>query len=88
MFTDRFIKVPISVYGIKEKELTGNENLSDSWLKFLPLELAAYRPASSNEDYPELEDCTSIILKNGDITVVNMPPKEFEEELNWHFKTK
>lgn len=35
-FTDRFLKVPISIFNVKEKELTGNENLEESWMKFLP----------------------------------------------------
>ncbi len=84
MFTDRFIKVPISVYNIKEKELTGKEILEDSWFKFLPFELAGYRP--TYDDNFSDKDYTTIILKSGDTTTANIPPEEFEKLLNEHQK--
>jgi len=83
IFTERFIEVPISVYSVKEKELTGNENYEDSWFKFLPFELAAYRPTYQDDEHNQ-QDHTTIILKSGDSTVVNLTPEEFEKLLNNH----
>lgn len=80
MFTDRFIKVPIGVYDKKVEELTGKENTYESWMKFLPFELATYRPTYKDEE-PDTE-CVHMILKCGDSTVVHLSIKEFEELLN------
>jgi len=81
-FTDRFIKVPTSIYNIKDKELTGREHLETIWFKFLPFELAAYRP-SYGEANPSVE-LTLIILKNGYEVLADIPPDEFEKIVNAH----
>lgn len=80
-FTDRFVEVPISIFNVKEKEMTGKENLEDSWFKFLPFELAAYRPTYFDDESTR-QDCTTIILKSGDTTIANMTPEDFEKLLN------
>jgi hypothetical protein len=85
MFTDRFIKVPISIFNVKEKEITGKENLEDSWFKFLPFELAGYRPTYFDDD-SNRQDSTTIILKSGDTTTANITTDEFEKLLNDHQK--
>ena len=81
-FTDRFLKVPIIIYDIEIKELTGDEQTEESWMKFLPLDLATYRPTYSN-DAPEVEH-VSIMLKCGDTAVVLLSITEFENLLNLH----
>lgn len=80
-FTDRFIKVPISVYSKELKELTGKEDLTDSWMNVLPMEIATYRPTYDDELDKEF---VSMMLKCGDITVVHLSIKEFEDLLNLH----
>ncbi len=80
-FTDRFIKVPISIFNVSVKEITGNEILEDSWFKFLPFELAGYRPTYADDNERD-QDHTLIILKSGDTTVANITPAEFEKLLN------
>lgn len=85
MFTDRFIKVPIRIYSKKQYEITGKEEYEDSWFKFLPFELATYRPTSSdNNDDGHI--WTTIMLKSGDETTLNITTKEFEKLLNEHQK--
>lgn len=42
MFTDRFIKVPIKQYNLAQKELTGNEDLYDTWIKINPMKIIEY----------------------------------------------
>lgn len=79
-FTDRYIKVPIQVFNLKEKELTGNENGVDSWMKFLPFELSNYKP-SYDDGEPDVE-ITHITLKNGYSCLVYISPEEFEKLLN------
>lgn len=80
MFTDRFIKIPIKVYNVKEKELTNNENCYDSYEQINPFEISSYRP-SFDSDYTEKE-CVSISFKNGSQTLAYLSVKEFEKLLN------
>ncbi len=81
-FTDRFIKVPIGVYDVETKNLTGKEDTVDSWMKFLPFEIATYRPTYSVDD-PETE-YVNLVLKCGDVSVVHLTVKEFEDLINLH----
>lgn len=81
-FTDRFIKVPIGVYDVALKEMTGNENTEESWMKFLPFELATYRPTYSTDDKPL--EWVSMTLKCGDVSLVHLSVKEFEDLINLH----
>lgn len=79
-FTDRFLKLPIAVYDKQVKNLTGKENIYDSWIKINPHQIESYRPTS-----PEGEDdkeTTSLFMKSGDSTMIQMPVNEFEELLN------
>lgn len=77
MFTDRFIKVPVRIFDAKEKDLTGNETLVDSYIKFNPFELSEYRPSKDKD-----EPCVSITMKNGENSLVYLTIKEFEKLLN------
>lgn len=79
-FTDRFIKVPILVHNKQEQELTGKAQDYESWYKFLPFELAAYRPTFTIDE-PDIE-VTQVILKNGDTTLIELPVFEFEKAIN------
>lgn len=83
-FTDRFIKVPICVFNIKHKELTGNEDCKESWLKFNPMELSNYKP-SYDEGEPDVE-IVYIELKNGYGCLVYLSVSEFEKLLNNHMR--
>lgn len=80
MFTDRFIKVPIRVFSVKEEELTGNSVDTDSWLKFNPFDLSNYKPSYDDAE-PDVE-ITHMTLKNGYGVLVYLSPKEFESLLN------
>lgn len=84
MFTDRFIKVPISVFNIKQKELTGVEILEPGWFKFSPLALESYMTSYTEED-PD-KKLVSITLRNGDSTLIDLSMEEFEKLLNEHQK--
>jgi hypothetical protein len=76
-FTDRFLKIPIEVFNIKEKDLTGKENCIVSYTKILPFEIAEYRP-TYDADNTDVE-LTSIALKNGDRFCCVLTVKEFEK---------
>ena len=80
-FTDRFIKVPIKVFSVTQKELTGKEVCTDVWFKFNPFEIQSYRPCT-NDDYAEDGEAIVLVLKTGDTTVVYLTPDEFETLLN------
>jgi hypothetical protein len=84
MFTDRFIKLPIKVYDVKIKELTGSCDYEDSWIKILPTEISEYKP--SIDDEIDNSECTSVKMKNGDTFFVYLKSDEFENSLNEHYK--
>lgn len=79
-FTDRFIRIPIRVYNLKEKELTGKENLEDSYEMIYPFDISRYRP-TFDEESPE-EKCTCISFKDGKETIAYLSIVEFEKLLN------
>jgi hypothetical protein len=83
-FTDRFIKIPIKVYDVKQQELTGHAEDKDSWMKFNPMEVANYKP-SYDEGEPETE-IVFLRFKSGDGVLCYMSPIEFETLLNEHSK--
>lgn len=83
-FTDRYIKVPIMVHDIAEKNIMGKEVNAESWYKFNPFELAGYRPSYSSER-PD-EEIVSMELKSGETTLVYLCADEFEKLLNEHQK--
>lgn len=80
MFTDRFIKIPVKIFNVKEKELTGNENTVDSWVKILPMEIIEYGPTDA-EDSGEFI-YTNIVLKGQEKYVAYLSIQEFENLLN------
>ena len=63
MFTDRFVKLPIMVFSVKEQELTGNAIDSESWMKVNTMEISNYKP-SYDEGEPDIE-IVHVTLKNG-----------------------
>jgi len=73
-FTDRFIEVPIKIYG--------NKITDNSLMKFDPYEILCYY-ISSFEGADERETVT-IVLKGGDKTCVPLTMTEFESLLNKH----
>lgn len=79
-FTDRFITVPIKVYNIKNKEITGKEYSEDSYEKIYPLEIASYRPTWDSE-FPDA-DCVGVTYKSGNTIVVYLSLQKFETILN------
>lgn len=79
-FTDRFIKLPVRIYDKKAKDLTGVEDLEDSWEKINPFEISNYRPAYPSED--EELNCTNVMLKNGEAILTYLSVPEFEKLLN------
>jgi hypothetical protein len=82
MFTDRFIKVPVKIFDVARKELTGKEELFDSFEKINPFEIATYRPAYGSEDEEGVMQWVNITFKNGDRTLVYLSMEEFEKLLN------
>jgi hypothetical protein len=85
-FTDRFIQVPIKVYSVREKNLTGKEICNDSFEKLNPLQIESYRP-TFDEDYEG--DCVYVSYKSGNPGLtVYLSIDEFETLLNvWHEMT-
>ena len=79
-FTDRFIRVPIEIYEIAEKELTGKASYYPTTLKFNPLEISNYHP-TFDDKFPE-KDCVQVHLKNGYQAIVYMTMPDFEALLN------
>jgi len=82
MFTDRFIKVPVQIYSVKNAELTGKRELESSWIKFLPFELSDYGPTADDDD--DVMDKTGIHLKSGHYFTAFIKVEEFEKLLNDH----
>lgn len=83
MFTDRFIRLPIKVFDVAQKELTGSCEYEDSWIKILPSEISEYKPSTDDEN--ENIECTSVRMKNGDSFYVYLSTKRFENTLNEHY---
>lgn len=79
MFTDRYIKVPVKVYCLETKELTGKEGeLIDTWEKINPFEIQSYRPN------PDEENETIVSVRTRDSFSVYLSPQAFEKLLNDH----
>lgn len=81
-FTDRYISVPIKMFNTQQANLTGKEELIDTWFKFLPFELSNYKPTLDDDE--SNEHITHITLKNGYGVTVYMSPTDFELLLNKH----
>jgi hypothetical protein len=79
-FTDRYIKLPIKIFDIKEKDLTDKENLIDSWWKLNPYRIESYRP--SEQPSADERSYTVIVTDSGDSTTVYLTIDEFEALLN------
>lgn len=74
MFTDKYIKLPIKIYEKSLKELTGKEELVDSWIKINPFDISTYRPSEEGQ--------TLIEFRNGTETLVYLSTEQFESKLN------
>lgn len=79
-WTDRFIFLPISVYNVKEQEITGSADSVDSYLKTLPTNIVEYRPTFL-ESRPD-QEATEITKRNGDTAVITLSVQQFEETMN------
>ncbi|MEO7046576.1 MAG: hypothetical protein ABI091_14795 [Ferruginibacter sp.] len=78
-FTDRFISLPVKIYDKREKDLTGKENLEESFEKILPFEISNYRKTYDGEDN---YDVVNVELKNGGSLLVYLSIEEFEKTIN------
>jgi hypothetical protein len=83
MFTDRFINVPIKLYDLEHKELTGAEVTKDSYTYINPFEIYAFRPSDENGG-----ECTHVSMKSGDAVLVYVHINEFIKMLNEHAKVR
>lgn len=81
-FTDRFIKVPVKIYDVKEAELTGKENYVEMSMKILPFEISHYKPTAEAGSDKFIH--TYVNMKNGDGFYIYMTFDKFEELLNKH----
>jgi len=81
-FTDRFVELPIKVFNVKEKELTGNAEYFDGTIHIIPAEISSFKE-SSDDDLNE-EEIVHISMKNGDAFNVYMTIDKFKELLNTH----
>ncbi len=81
-FTDRFIKLPITLFHKNEVEIMGQDSSTpiNSYIKILPSVIASYRP-QHDENGEEMES-TVMYDKSGDETVVLLSVDEFEDLLN------
>lgn len=80
-FTDRFIKLPVKIFDRKMQELTGKSEDEESFIMINPFEIFKYRPTWDNDDTSQNE-ITAIVDKTGEVTLVYLTVKEFEELLN------
>jgi hypothetical protein len=81
MFTQRFVKLPIKLYDVDHKELTGAEITKDTYQCINPFEISAYRPSDENEGI-----CTHVTFKNGEHMLIYLHISDFEKTLNDHMK--
>lgn len=81
MFTDRFIEIPIRVYDVKTKELTGNEINEDQIMKLNPFDISRYYPVNADDNDTDFT-CTMVVFKDGESVVCYATFDEFEKILN------
>jgi hypothetical protein len=79
MFTRRFIKLPIKVYDLEHKEITGQELCKDTYTMVNPFTISRYRPSDENNGV-----CTHITFKDGDCILTYISVREFEKLANEH----
>lgn len=84
MFTDRFLKVPIKIYNVKEKEMTGRAEYIDSYRMLNPFDISIYGPHIDEDNV----DCVNIYTKGGDSMNVYMTIGAFEIALDKHMLSK
>lgn len=83
MFTDRFMNVPIKLYDLEHKELTGAEVTKDTYTYINPFEIYAFRPSDENNG-----DCTHVSMKSGESLLVYVHIDEFIKMLNEYTKIR
>ena len=83
MFTDRFVKLPIKIYDMEHKELTGMEIIKDTYEMVNPFEIMSYRRSDENNG-----NCVTITFKNGEHMLIYLSIKDFEARMNEHYSIK
>lgn len=78
----RFIRIPIKIYSVKQKELTGRENTEDTYMKLNPLDISRYYPSTDEEND---EVCVKIVFKDGGETCAYLTIEHFERLLESFF---
>ncbi len=91
MFTDRFLKLPISIVSAEQIEkaenigieVDENEKVS-SYVKILPMQIESYRPTSKKKEGLTSEDLIYVFIqtKSNDSYFVYLTIDEFEKLLN------
>jgi len=81
MFTDRFLKVPIKLYDVDHKELTGSEVTKDTYTYINPFDVYAFRPSDENNG-----DCTHVSMKSGETLLVYVHISDLIKMMNQHSK--
>lgn len=83
MFTHRFVKLPIKLYDMEHKELTGMEIIKDTYEMVNPFEIMSYRKSGENNG-----NCVTITFKNGEHMLIYLNIRDFEMKMNEHFSIK
>jgi hypothetical protein len=81
----RYMRVPIRVYSVRQKELTGKEECEDSYMKMNPFDISRYYPTTDPEH--NNCDCVRITFKDGESTVIYLTMEQFEKRLELFFQS-
>lgn len=79
-FTDRYIELPIKT----TDKLT--EESFDDHMKLNPFHIVKYRPTFDRDDTEEKNEIVAITDITGDVTLVYLTEKQFENLLNNHLQ--
>ena len=77
MFTQRFVKLPITIYDQEHLELTGHEITEESFIMINPITIGAYRPSKVNNG-----NAVHIDFKDGGTILIYLNIEDFENILN------
>lgn len=79
-FIDRFIKVPISVYNIKDAEINGKADYKDGYTYLNPMEISEFYPWAEEEG--EERPYIHVFNKTGRSFIVYLTEAQFIKLLN------
>lgn len=87
-FTDRFLKIPVKIYDVKENELTNKADYEceqlDTYRRLLPMQIESYGPTIPGSiNFEEGNQIiTTITMKSGETFLAFIECRQFEKLLN------